>query len=41
MKRAMARAVRVIATPMRMASNEEGDGKGSKSNGEDNKGGGQ
>ncbi len=37
-KRAMARAARVMATAMRMAGNEEGDGKGGKSNDDGNGG---
>ncbi len=39
-KRAMARVARAIATAMRMASNKEGDGKGGKSDGNSNEGGG-
>ncbi len=40
-KRIMARVARAIATAMRMAGNKEDNGKGGKSNGEGNEGGGQ
>ncbi len=40
-KRAMARAARSMVTAMRMAGSKEGDGKGGKSNGDGNEGGGR